>query len=145
MKIKVMDQSQIWYAIVTLYINFVSSILCYTKLLLLIIGNQNENDDQFDDAYDGAYENLQSEIVQPTKMNQDHLIENPYYEKDFDLEHVRSEKKSSKIVNLEDAEVVTAAENIYYDLWVLTSIKSTCKSEIKRNRNCLRITLELRV
>ena len=83
---------------------------------MLIIDKRNENDDPFDVIYNDPYEILESEIVQPTKMNQDHVIENPYYEEDFDLERVRSEKKSSKVVNLEDTEIVTAAENIYYDL-----------------------------
>ena len=59
-----------------------------------------------DNPYDDAYENLKPDIGQSTNMN----------------DPTRPEKKTSEAVNLEDTEVVTASENIYYDIWIVFSI-----------------------
>ena len=65
---------------------------------IFIIDKQNENDDTIDDRYIDACENLKIDIGQQTTMN----------------DHARPEKKTSEVVNLEDTEVVTTTENIYY-------------------------------
>ena len=67
---------------------------------LFIPGKPNQNDDKIDNPNDDAYENLKPNIGQSTKMN----------------DPTRPEKKTSEAVNLEDTEVVTASENIYYDI-----------------------------
>ena len=69
-----------------------------------------------DDAYDSAYVNLQKESKKQTKTENGDVMENPYYETDFNLEQETSQKKTTEAVNLEETEVIIAKENIYYDI-----------------------------
>ena len=75
-----------------------STLLELVSSFIFIIDKKNENDDTIDDPYIDACENLKIDIGQQTTMN----------------DHARPEKKTSEVVNLEDTEVVTATENIYY-------------------------------
>ena len=49
-------------------------------------------------------------------MDNNGLTENPYYEGDWDMGNKGNQRTTNGAVNLEDTEVVTATENIYYDL-----------------------------
>ena len=75
-----------------------STLLELVSSFIFIIDKQNENDDTIDDPYIDACENLKIDIGQQTTMN----------------DHARPEKKTSEGINLEDTEVVTTTENIYY-------------------------------
>ena len=75
-----------------------STLLELVSSFIFIIDKQNENDDTIDDPYVDNCENLKIDIGQQTTMN----------------DHARPAKKTSEVVNLEDTEVVTTTENIYY-------------------------------
>ena len=87
-------------------------------LILFIADTCNQNDESLDDVYDSAYENLKEETKKQGKVSNDDVVENPYYETDFNLEQETTQKKNTEAVNLEETEVVIAKENIYYDIWI---------------------------
>ena len=53
--------------------------------------------------------------MQP-KVNNDNVAENPYYETSFMSKNERNRRLRTDPVDLEDTEIVTAIENIYYDI-----------------------------
>lgn len=69
-----------------------------------------------DDLSDPAYENLDVINQMLPKVNNDNLNENPYYEGSFISENERNRRLRTDPVDLEDTEIVTAIENIYYDI-----------------------------
>ena len=51
-----------------------------------------------------------------SKVNNDNMSENPYYKASFISENERNRRLRTDAVDLEDTEIVTAIENIYYDI-----------------------------
>ena len=69
-----------------------------------------------DNIDDSAYENLQIGFGNQARIDNNLVAENPYYEADIDVQNDRNQNRSGKDVNLEDTQVVTSVENIYYDI-----------------------------
>ena len=69
-----------------------------------------------DDLSDPAYENLDVMNHMHPKVNNGNVNETPYYEASSISENERNRRLRTDAVDLEDTEIVTAIENIYYDL-----------------------------
>ena len=65
-----------------------------------------------DEIYDSVYQNVDGRIEKIPKIDNNDLVENPYYEANLYLNNERNQKDRNGIVNLEDTEVVTAVVDI---------------------------------
>ena len=82
----------------------------------LISDTLEEKDELQDNIDDSAYENLQRGFGNQARIDNNLLVENPYYEADIAVQNNRNQNRNGKDVNLEDTQVVTSVENIYYDI-----------------------------
>ena len=86
-----------------------------SAIIIILYLLENTKDFSYDGNDDALYENTKkSENKQDNGSND--IVENPYYSDISDADLQTQKKKESLIVDLEDTEIVTNVENIYYSL-----------------------------
>ena len=78
------NRLKLFYALIIIWKVYIT-FLYLSNEYFFITDAHNQNDESLDDAYDSAYVNLQEESKKQTKTGNDDVMENPYYETDFNL------------------------------------------------------------
>ena len=76
----------------------------------------DQKNESFDNINYSANENLQRYNGNQVKSDTNAIIENPYYEADFVVKNEINANRKTDPVNLDETEVITSTENIYYDI-----------------------------
>ena len=87
-----------------------------SNLFSIHLDTMDQKNESFDNINYSANENLQRYNGNQVISDNNAIIENPYYEADFVVKNEINPNRKTDRVNLDETEVITSTENIYYDI-----------------------------